>query len=369
MFQETIYYAEQAHKLVQLIDSGAHLATAVTATGSTWLSAGKLDKASEFFLKAKELSMASYESQTAVVLNCQLGRLHGLLDNREAALAAYIDANTVLETLSSVKYISDIDRINNPAAVLEEEMSRLTLKVTKPTVSRKGVGPKKASNKKSVTTSKVPVEIPTSISDECIRLLSLKGLLLRQKAGALMSWKRCEEAVAVLKEADAFLRNDLDLIDHHMNAAKQLLQQSVEQMSADPVYSVLQDSTISFPAVVSSSRAPGSTEKAPGTRVTPPRRHQGSTSAREPHRPKSPSPSGFFGKLRQAQDRLTEAHSVAVRLSSTAVIHSLSSLLCAINILLYAAGPSLGKNVAHPNLATCSMGKSNESKREVSQAE
>lgn len=359
MFQETIYYAEQAHKLVQLIDSGAYLATALTATGNTWLRAGKLDEASEFFVKAKQFTTSSCESLTAVVLNCQLAKLHGLLDNREATLAAYNNAYNTLETMSSIEYIGNIDRIHNPTAMLEEEMSRLTLKIGKPTTSRKGVAAKKSSNKKNVTLSKSLVEVPTSISDECIRLASLKGLLLRQKASAFMVWKRCEEAVAILKEADAFLHREIDTIDQHMSSAKQLLLQSVEQMSADPVYSVLQDSTISFPAVVSSSKvATFTSEKPSGMRVTPPRKHQSTLSARDNHRPKSLSPSGFFDKLREAQERLAEVHSVAVRLSSTAVIHSLSSLLCAVNILLSAAGPFLGKTVAHPNLATCSMGKS-----------
>lgn len=357
MFQETIYYAEQAHKLVQLVDSGAYLATALTATGSTWLSAGKLDRASEFFVKAKELSSFSGESQTAIVLNCHLGRLQGLLDNREATLAAYSHALATIETLSSVKYISDIDRIKNHVALLEKEMSGLSLKPSKPTGSRKNVMSKKAP-KKSITVSKQVVEVPISISDESIQLTSLKGFLLRQKAGAFMLWKRCEEAVAILKEADTFSRREVDIIDQHISTAKQLLLQSVEQMSTDPVYSVLQDSTISFPAVVPSSRTVAPIlERPSGTRFSPPRKSQGNSSMRGHHRPKSPSPTGFFDKLRQAQERLSEAHSAAVQLSSTTIIHRLSSLLCAITILMSAAGPSLGRTLVHQNVGVWSMGK------------
>jgi separase len=359
MFQETIYYAEQAHKLVQLVDSGAYIATALTMTGSTYLSAGKLDKASEFFAKAKELGFSSGESQAAVVLNCQLGRLHGLLDNREATVAAYGHAQTILETISSIKYIGGIDRISNPAAELEEEMSRLSLKPSKPTASHKGVVSKKAP-KKTAAVSKHTVELPALISDECIRLASLKGLLLRQRAGTLILWKRCEEAVAILKEADTFSRREVDLINQHISIAKQLLLQSLEQMSADPVYSVLQDSTISFPAVVSSSRIVASTsEKPPGVRLSQ-GKLQGKASVRGQQRPKSPSATSFFDKLRLAQERLSEAHSAAMQLSSTATIHSLSSLLCAISILISAAGPSLGRIPVHPNIGICSMGKCKE---------
>ncbi len=357
MFQEAIYYAEQAHKLVQLVDSGAYLATALTATGSIWFSAGKLDKALELFVKAKEVSFSSGESQMAVVLHCQLGRLHGLQDNREAAVAAYSHANTILETISSINYISSVDRISNPTAVIEEEMSKLSLRPSKPTGPRKVAVSKKAL-KKTVTASKHTAELPASISDECIQLASLKGFLLRQKASAFMLWKRCEEAVAILKEADNFSRREVDTIDQHISTAKQLLLQSVEQMSADPVYSVLQDSTISFPAVVSSSRTAAPTsEKPSGPRLSPPRKHQGNSSTRGQQRPKSPSTTSFFDKLRSAQERLSEAHSAAMQLSSTATVHSLSSLLCAISILVSAAGPSLGRFIAHPNIGVCAMGK------------
>ena len=356
MFQETIYYAEQAHKLVQLVDSGAYLAKALTTTGSTWLSAGRLDKASEFFVKARELSSSSGESQTAIILNCQLGRLQGLLNNREATLAAYSHALATLETLTSVKYISEIDRIKNHAAVLEEEISRLSLKPSKPAGSRNSVASKKAP-KKSIAASKKMLEVPISISDESIQLASLKGFLLRQKASALMLWKRCEEAVAILKEADVFLRREVDTIDQRISTAKQLLLQSLEQMSADPVYSVLQDSTISVPAVVSYSRTAGPISDKPlGTRLSLPRKCQCNSSMCGHHRPKSPCTS-FFDKLRQAQERLSEVHSAAVQLSSTTIIHSLSSLLCAISILISAAGPSLGRIPIHPNLGICSMGK------------
>lgn len=366
MFQETMYYAEQAHKLVQLVDSGSYLAAALTATGSTWLSAGKLDKASELFVKAKELSLSSGESQTSVVLNCHLGRLHGLLDNREATLAAYSHALATIETINSVKYISDIDRIKNHVAVLEEEMSRLSLKSNKPTGSRKSVASKKAP-KKSIAVSKQTVQLPISISDESIQLDSLKGFLLRQKAGAFMLWKRCEEAVAILKEADTFLRREVDTIDQHISTAKQLLLQSLEQMSVDPVYSVMQDSTISFPAVVSSSRtAAPISEKPSGSRLSPSRKNQGNSSMRGHHRPKTPSSTSFFDKLRQAQECLNEAHSAAVQLSSTTIIHSLSSLLCAITMLISAAGPSLGRNSIHPNLGICSMGKYKKMTRMIS---
>ncbi len=358
MFQETNYYAEQANKLVELVNSGAYMATALTTIGSTWLSAKTLDKAAELLIMAKELSMSSGESQSSIVLRCHLGRLNKLLENQEAELESYNDAHTILETLTNDKYISDLDHIKDSAAMLEEEMSRLTLKPLKQPVPRKAGAGKKAPAKRSASVSKSSAEIRPSLSDVCFQLASLRGLLLRQQAGAFMQRKRCDEAVSALKQAEDCSHTKNDSIDQHIAMAKQLLLHGIEQMAADPVYSVLQDSTISFPSVISSARNVGSTSERPsGTLASPPRKLQSNSSARNRQISKSQPPSGFFDKFRLAQEHLVEAYAAAVHVSPTAVVHSLSSLLNTASMLLSAAGPSIGKTAAHPSFAVCSMGK------------
>jgi separase len=354
MFRETMYYAEQAYKLVKDLGSDAYTALALAMTGDAWLNAGTLDTASELLSQAKQLCLLSGESCTSVVICCRLGKLHRLLDNPEAELEAYNDAQTLIEILTSNKYISNIDQILDPAAILEEEMCRLTLKAPKPKGARKVANKKAASTRSAAPVAKTPTEMCPSTSGECIRLSSLRGLLLRQKASAFVLRKRFDEAVNALKEANAYSTYLVDNIDQRICFAKQLLFQSVEQMEVDPVFGVLQDSTISFPAIANLARVTGSgLDRVSVTHHSPPGKIQVSAAG---NRSKSPSVD-FFDKLKQAQDHLKEAHSMALQASSTAVIQNLSSLLNTITIFLSAAGTIKGRPTVHPNFAACSMGK------------
>jgi separase len=149
----------------------------------------------------------------------------------------------------------------------------------------------------------------------------------------------------------------VDNIDQQIGFAKQLLFQSIEQMEVDPVFGVLRDSTISFPAITNIARATGSgLDRVSVTHHSPPAKLQANTGPRSGNRSKSPLVD-FFDKLKQAQDHLKEAHSVALQVSSTSVIQKLSSLLNTIAIFLSAAGSIKGRTTVHTNFAACSIGR------------
>lgn len=358
MFRETVYYAEQAYKLVKDLGSEIYSAWALAMTGEAWLNAGTLNTATELLMQAKELSLSSGESHESVVISCYLGKLHRLLENPEAEREAYDDAQKLLETLMSTRYINNIDQILDPTTILEEEMCRLTLKATKPKTTRKATSKKNISAKSTAPLAKTTTEVCPSTSTECFQLVSLRGLLFRQKASAYLLWKRCDEASNALKEAKACSTSLADNIDQHIGSARQLLLQSAEQMSADPVFGVLQDSTISFPAIANLARAAGSTlDKVPGMHLSPRAKPQVNSGGRIGIRPKSPSSTEFFDKLKQAQDHLAEAHSTALQVSSTPVVENLSSLLTTITIFLSAAMSTKGKSYICPSFATWATGK------------
>jgi separase len=355
MFQDTIYYAEQAHKIATIIKSSHYIAEALALTGSTWLRAGTLDKASEQLLQARGLSASLKETQFSVLVNAHLGMLHNMNGDKAAELAVYNDAESTLKVLLDSKYISDLDRIVDAAAELEIEMSRLALENRKTPAVRKVAVRRTVAVKKGEPLLKAVAEASMSASQECLTLMSLKGVILRQKAKAYLLWRRCDEAMAILKEATSLSCGQMDAIDHHVSLARQYFLQSADQMASDPVYSVLQDSTISFPAVICTSKAITS-ERLSGTKASPPSKKSAAVSGRNPSRARGSTTTNFFDNLRQAQDHLWEAYHVAAQVSSTAVIHTIATILNATVILLSAAGPSKGKSVVHPIFATASLG-------------
>jgi separase len=331
MFQDTIYYAEQAHKIAVSIDSTNYIVEALALIGSAWLKAGNIEKASEFLMQAKNLASVQKEAQALVVLSGNLGSLHSIHDDKTAELAAYGEAESTLNSLTNSTYISDLDRIFDVSVILQVEMSRLAIddsrKRGRP--QRKTVA--KAPAKKRETVSKQPADPSISISDQCVRLVSLKGAILRQKARSFARWNRFEDSSTTIEEAAEYSLSALDVIDAHITQAECLFRQSSALLPADSVYSVLQDSTISFPSVVGAKIA-SSSDRASAVRSTPPRKnHNGS--ARNTSSSHG-SPVNWVDPLKQAHDHLVEAYSTASQISSTRVLNQIASFLNTTSLLL-----------------------------------
>lgn len=357
MFQETIYYAEQAHKLAKQVNSEAHITMATVLLGSTWLKGGKLDKGSEYLMEAKRISAPGLKIRDAAILTYHRGHMHGLLGDNDAEVAAYEEAEQVLDSLIKVDCIEAMDKFVNRSAGLEEKMSQLTISKRKAPVSRKVASRAKAQEKrKAATRAKSPVEITSSVAEECHQLVSLRATVVRQKARALMLMKKYMDALGLLNETDDYATPQIEAVDQGVAMAKLLLLQSIEQMNADPVYSVLQDSTISFPSVTGLSNGDNHGERLSTARQTPPKRSQVAKNGRDRTRSKSPAPDGFFDKLRRAQEHLTEVQSVAIAVAPIAVIHRISALLNSVAILLSASGQAKSKPLVQAGFASCSVG-------------
>ena len=358
VFQETLYYAEQAHKLVQEVGSDGHLAIASAYLGSVWLKAGRLDKGSELLMAAKRQGPSRDKTPDLAVLDFYLGEMHGRLGDREAELEAYVNAERTLQTLSGPDFINNIDCVD-PADDLEQRMASLTIK-TRTAVPRKvGARTKTVVGRKTTARAKSPVEPTSTVGDECPQLTSLKGKVLRQKARALTSMKKFADALAILNETGRYSNTQIAAVEQGLSMAKQLLLQSIEQMHGDPVYSVLQESTVSFPSAdgqFKADRNSGDRVSVPRTSPTP-RKVPAVKGRRDLTRLKSPAPDSFFDKLRQAQEHLIEVHSMALSAAPTSIVHSISALLNNVAILLSASGQTKGKSLAHPCYASCSVGK------------
>ncbi|TVY43349.1 Separin [Lachnellula subtilissima] len=355
MFQESLYYVDQGYQLMKQIGAEARQAMGAALKGNTLLKAGDLEKGSELLAESQQLSLPE-KGLDSVMLSYHFGNMHGLLGDKDAEIVAYEAAEEVLNRLVSVDHIGTLDRISNPADGLETKMSQLALSKPKAPAKRKALPrPKAAIKIKVVARVKSPVEPTPSIADECSQLISLKGMVLRQKARALMEIKKFVESLALLDGLGPAPNAQLEAVDHGLAIAKQLLLQSMEQMTADPVYSVLQDSTISFPSVMGPSKSEKIGDRLSVTRTSPPKKSQVTRNAKDINRAKSPAPDSFFDRLRQAQEHLIEAHSVALCVAPIGLIHRISAILNSVSILLSAAGHAKGRSITHPGFASCTI--------------
>ncbi len=358
MFRETLYYAQQAYQISAEVGSETHLVMAAALLGSTWLKSGSLDKGSEFLMEAQQFSASCEKNRDTAVNLYYLGNMHGLLGDRDAEILVYDQAQDMLQCLTSAAHIETLDKFSNHSDDLEIQMSRLTLSKRKLPGHRKAIGRINGSGPKRQVVSQAdsPTEPGPSVAEGCHQLTSLKAMILRDKALALIFKKKFAEALAFLNEAEAFASTQIDVVDQGLAMAKHLLLHSLEQMNVDPVYSVLQDSTISFPSVVGSSKQEKHGERLSVSKVSPPRKVHTSRSNRDRGGSKSPAPDSFFDKLHQAQEHLIGVHSIALAVASVSVIHKVSALLNSVAILLSAGGQIKGSTLANPAFASYSIG-------------
>lgn len=331
MFQDTLYYAEQAHKIAVNIDSMNYIAEALVVMGDAWLKAGTIDKASDYLTQAKDIGPLYREAQATVVLKAHLSQLYSKQGYQKAELTAYTEAEATLSSLMEPAYIQQIDTVLDAAAVLQAEMARLTMEKRKKdailppkrTITRRKA-PVKAGD-----AAKPPVDTTTSTSDHCLQLMSMRGSILRQKARSFIRWERSEEAEGILKDAGSSWAGTLDAIDDRLTRAEHLFLKCSTLLPKDPIYHVLQDSTISYPAITSGKALTAAERASMLGNVLSPRKT--ALSRRNVSQARAATWSEY---LRQAHDHLVEAYSLASKISSTQLMNHVASFLNQTSVLL-----------------------------------
>jgi separase len=367
LFQEAVYYSEQGLKIANAVQATYLISHNLAVLGDHWTRSGNLDRGKELLDKAMSLRAQLGKNKDDVNLRYWLGNLYRLQGLRGEEITAYGDAQELLEELIASTSTNRLETYSGSSTEcgLEASLSKLSLK--------KSVGTREASTRngrqKSIRAkkeaaapgnTKESVKHPHTPGSECFQLLRLKANLARQKASTMMLQNKCEIAASLLSDARALPAGRHDVIQQRLSDAKYLLLQAIDEMSADAVFCVLQDSTISFPSVANTSRSADKQmlDRSPGkpSRLSP-RKQPSGVPSKAVSKLRLSAAVDFVDILRQARDSVSEVLAMAVQLCSTPTIHKITSVLSGIVILLSAASPMKGKGSAHPHLATYSMGK------------
>ncbi|KAK0753154.1 peptidase family C50-domain-containing protein [Schizothecium vesticola] len=348
MFVETVYYAEQAQKLAKGSGSELYNAQCAAWMGSLYAKAAKPQKSLEML----ELAMSLLPDETGgsyslAVLSCEISSLYLHLKNTEGADLMLAKAEAFVAALKS--------KAGAPAksdmAVLEDGVGNLNIDdkpparttrrtvrqppVAKTTATKAKAAPAKA---KAVAPSRARAAAPSKAKAvaappkpvvvlEDPLLAKLRASILVQSAAALLERKEWTAALAVFGEAAEASKASSLVPASQVAMAACLMGMSMDQMAKDPVFSVIQDSTISFPAVSTASDK----EMAVGT-ASPP----GKGRVAAPRGGSKEATRGYVENLKQAQDYLVEAHSVATLSGDSDLVHRISCLLQNIGLLLSA---------------------------------
>lgn len=354
MYQETVYYAEQAYKLAKQVKSNILLANSGIYLGNIMLRGGNLSRGSELLADAKTIYLSLEKSRDAALLSYNLGIMNGLLGDYEAELSAYNDSILILNKISGKEYIDSIEIMSGSSKeLMEKEESCCSKKRQKSSTSKTAVHSRVVTRGKSANQVKSLTNNNSTIAIDCPHIASIRSLVMREKSRVLIMQKKWADALNLLQEAEINL-SSIDEVSHSFTMGKYLLLQSLNQMDADPIYSILQDSSISFPSVLGKTKICRFGDKFPAT--SSPKKLLATKNISERSNPRNTPPETFFGKLRRAQEYLMDALAIALVVSPVSVIYKISHLLSSTAVLLSTADQTKGKSITHPGLSSLLVG-------------
>ncbi|KAI1777823.1 peptidase family C50-domain-containing protein [Hypoxylon cercidicola] len=352
MYQETLYYAEQAQKVARSMESAACVSQSLTWLAWVWLMAGKPEKATELAAETKPIALTLEPTYQNAKMLCQLSSVCGEINDTEAQVELLGKAESMLKVLNGESQSTS----NSLTRDLESGMAGLSIKekpAVKVAVRRTAAGkttratgkgaPKKAAPKRV----NPPVETLDQAQPEETHLSFLRALILQNQSTRLISEHDWTSAVTTLRTAYELSKLPADVSQACFLMGVALIGQSLEQMGHDAVFSVIQDSTLSFPSVAGSLKERTALERLSLTKTTASRSRRGVAKSTQ-------NTKSFFDKLREAQGHLLAAHSIASLNGDGALIHRIATVLQ--NVVILLANTNTSKPAAsHPSHATSSV--------------
>ncbi|CAK7220301.1 separin protein [Sporothrix bragantina] len=384
MFQETMYYAEQAHKVATVTNAALSLAQAESWLATVCLKAGQNEKTVTFLAQARSRLPEMDETHRKASLACELASLYRERGDEQSEQELIRQAEQIVQHICSSESVGSASDDSAKKEPVEEKKGRatvgrrtkaaaatpakMTTTMTRTTATRRTAAATKTpakTTKKIVATAVETAEIietmtpPTANATltENAAAAGLRAALFMQKTMSHLSKKDWATALSILQSNgtnDTASKSQADILAGHIALAACLLGHSTEQMARDAVFSVIQDSTLSFPAVsggivtISGDGAERlSVSKSP---VAVKVRGMASALGKS-----AKNAASFVEMLQEAQDCLIEAQSIAAVAGDSVTLNRISSMLQSAVIVLSATSWTKPCALGHPSYASCSV--------------
>jgi separase len=373
LLHEAMFFAEQAEKIASATRSRSLVLDNTSRRAEFWTHSGRPDKAKPL-LDAIDLS-APYQHLAVVGYYSSLARMHHMNQDVDRELAAYEIMEALLNGLTMPSYIRSIDNIAPSVDTLAEQMSVISLVSSepadkKPARSTRGrqpatktalrPAPKLASKSTARATStaapkaarkvaQAVVPKTSSILEECSSLCNLQADVNRRRALANLLQDNVSEALILLDRAQD-LEKGLDRnVLHLWTVFKITLSQSMKELAKNFTFNSLPESTIAFPAISQKDGAP--LEGSLGKRIG-----AGMPATARGGKTKKPMNEVFIETLREARERLVEAHALCSTTGSSHSFQQASYALSHVTVLLSAVSSGEMRGSLHPLYAAYMSG-------------
>ncbi|KAJ5775905.1 uncharacterized protein N7511_000916 [Penicillium nucicola] len=360
LFQDAIYYGEQALKIDRTLDANARLLAAQTQLGCHSILGGHLSEGQEHLAAASESSKQTSKSVETVSFQIALASLYQTRGEHEKALRVLLEADKIITIIISSDTPASVEA--SDVAELEDKMDKLrvransrrtptprtptptTTTTTRRTRATSSAASKPASSKATVPRTTRKTSAPTSTLSEAQSktLLRLKGDVLRQQADCLRELRDFERSAQTLADARQYAVSPESKIALEIGESEHLLADAIRRFASHAVYCVLPESTISLPSLMSPSKTadePSAPAAKPSTRRAKPPAKTSRTKAQK-------ASEDFSVMLSKATDCLASVFSDATIIGSTLDSHAASRLMSRISMLSHATSPGVPATLA-----------------------
>ena len=353
LFQETLYYAEQARKFALGINSIIYLAQSEAGLSAVWVKAGNSEKTAEWATMARSRIRDDDLTSRSIALSCHLSAVYGELKDYEGEADMLRRAEALITSIAATHGTEEPGNTDPAPAAAERKTSKRSVK-DKPTApARKPKAP--ATRKASVKSTKQkaePAEAAVQVAGALERpaVSMLEAAVAAQRIALLLNKREWPAAMALLQQTRSLSKAPGAVISERVAIASCLLGLSTEQMAKDAVFSVIQESTLAFPSVCSDKGDRLSLAKS-----SPPSKGRSAATSSSRDESRERKAHCFLEKLREAQEFLVEAHSTAAVAGDGSLLHRISGMLQNVGILLSAAPSTTPRSIGHPGYATFSV--------------
>ncbi|KAI1333799.1 peptidase family C50-domain-containing protein [Xylariaceae sp. FL0016] len=348
MYQETLYYADQAHKVALSMEAAVYIAQSMAWLALISLMAGKLERATELAVEARPLLFDSEPTCHGIEALRQLASVFGGTHDHKAESEMLDRAESMLEVMKKhglpVNTSSQADIEIGLAKLSIEDKAPVKIAVRATSAPRATRSVKKPAPKKAVTQrAKAILEVKPPAEEDDTQIASLRASVLQSRSVTLLGKKDWAAAIAFLRTAFELSKLPTNTSQERFLMGLSLIGHSLEEMGADSVYSSIQDSTLSFPSVAG-SKDRHTSDRLSLTRASPPRKGRNASQDRQK----------FIENLHEAQHHLIEAHTVACLNGDGNLVHRIATVLQNVAILL-SNTKAPQQAAGHPAHATCSI--------------
>ncbi|GES64120.1 separin [Aspergillus terreus] len=316
LFQDAIYYGEQALKINKTLNANVRLVASQVELGSHWIYGGHISEGQELLVAAEMTSKQLGNSIEMVSLQMGLASLYRAQGQHSQELRALLQAEkTMAEFLQQdgkTPHSSQQPSYKTPA-------NRFDL---------------------NYDDSKNPCDHHFYEK----RTQGVQGDILQQQAACSRALRQFDKASELLNDARQYALSRDSKITLHIGESEHFLADAIRHFASHAVYCVLPESTISLPSLQSPSKATSEAKvssKASSVRKT-------RAAPRTARSRSQKANDDFSAMLSKAADCLGDVFSTATALGSTLDSHAASRLMSRISMLSHATAAESSLSLSPP---------------------